>query len=69
MVMELTTEERRRVEEEERRRVSDKQYRARVRAELQREFAPVPKSSLPWLLGMGLVVAAAAIWFVDYFGP
>ena len=62
-------EERRRVEEEDRRRVSDKQYRAELRAELQREFAPVQKSSLPWLLGIGLVVVAAANWFVDQFGP
>jgi hypothetical protein len=67
--MELTTEERRRGEEEDRRRVSDKQYRAKVRAELQSELAPVQKSSLPWLLGMGLVMAAAAVWYVDHFGP
>jgi hypothetical protein len=67
--MELTNEERRRVQEEERRRVSDQQYRAKVRAQLQGEFAPVQRSSLPWLLGMCLVVVVAAIWFVDYFGP
>ena len=67
--MELTDEERRLIQEEERRRVSDRQYRAKLRAQLQGEFAPVQKSSVPWLLGMGLVVVAAAIWFVDYFGP
>jgi hypothetical protein len=67
--MELTTEEKRRVEEDERRSVSDKQYRAEVRAELQGEFAPVQKSSLPWLLGIGLVLVVAAIWCVDHFGP
>jgi hypothetical protein len=65
--MELTTEEKRRVEEDDRRRVSEKQYRAKVRAELEGEFAPVQKSSLPWLFGIGLVLVAA-IWFVDHFG-
>jgi hypothetical protein len=67
--MELTNEERRRIAEEDRRRVSDLQYRAKLRAQLQGEFAPVQRSSLPWLLGMCLVVVVAAIWFVDYFGP
>jgi hypothetical protein len=65
--MELTIEEQRRVKEEERRYASDKQYRAELRAELQRESAQVRKSSLPWLLGIGLVLVVAAIWFVEYF--
>jgi hypothetical protein len=67
--MKLTAEERRCVEEEERRRLSDKQYRAEVRAALQGESARVQKSSLPWLLSIGLVGVAAAIWFHDHFGP
>jgi hypothetical protein len=50
--MDLTTEEKRRVEEEERRRISAKHYRAEVRAELQGEFTPVHKSSLPWLFAL-----------------
>jgi hypothetical protein len=66
--MELTTEEERRFEEDDRQRVSEKQYRAKVRAELQGEFAPVQKLSLPWLLGIGVVLVVAAIWFVDHFG-
>jgi hypothetical protein len=63
--MELTTEEQRRVKEEDRRYASDKQYRAELRAELQRESARAQKSSLPWLLGIGLVLVVAAIWFVE----
>jgi|HubBroStandDraft_1064217.scaffolds.fasta_scaffold188047_2 hypothetical protein len=59
--MELTTAEQRRVEEEERRRVSEKQYRAEVRAKLQGEFVPVQKSRLPWLLGIGRVLVVAAM--------
>lgn len=64
--MELTTEEQRHVEEEERRFVSEKKYRAEVRAQLQSELAPVNKSGLPWLLAVGLLLAVAAIWFVDH---
>ena len=65
---ELTTEEKRRIEEDERRRVSEKKYRAEVRAELQGELARVQKSSLPWLLGIGLALVVAAVWFVEHFG-
>jgi hypothetical protein len=63
--MELTTEEQRRVKEEDRRYASDKRYRAELRAELQRESERAPKSSLPWLLGIGLLLVVAAIWFVE----
>jgi hypothetical protein len=66
---ELTTEEKRRVEEDKRRRVSEKKYRAEVRAELQREFAPALKSSLPNLLGIGFVLVVAAVWYFYHFGP
>jgi hypothetical protein len=66
--MELTTEEKRRLEDDDRRRVSEKQYRAKVRAELQGELVQAQKSSLPWMLGISLVLAVVAIWFVDHFG-
>ena len=66
--MELTTEEKRRFQEEDLRSVSDKKYRAELRAELQGEFTPVQKSSLPWLFGIGLVLVLVAIWFVDQSG-
>jgi hypothetical protein len=67
--MEVTTEERRHAKEEERRYASDKQYRAELRAELQRHSAPGQNSSLPWMLGIGLVLAGAVIWFVEHLRP
>jgi hypothetical protein len=55
----LTPEERQRIEAEE-------QYRAEVRARLERQpVAPIEQPSrLPWILGIGavLIVAAAIIW-------
>ena len=67
--MELTAEEQRHAKEEERRYASDKQYRAELRAELQRHSARGQKSSLPWMLGIGLVLAGAVIWFVEHLRP
>jgi hypothetical protein len=65
--MELTTEEKRRFEEEDLQSVSDRQYRAEVRAELQGKFAPLQKSGWSWIFGIGLVLVVA-IWFVDHLG-
>lgn len=59
--MDLTTEEKRRIEEEERRRISEEQYRAEVKAKLQGESAQVQKSSLGWLLGVGIVLVVAGV--------
>jgi hypothetical protein len=67
--MEPTTEEQRHAKEEERRYASDKQYRAELRAELKRASAPGQQSSLPWMLGFGLVLAVAVIWFVEQLRP
>jgi hypothetical protein len=64
--MELTTAEKRRVEEEELRCASEKQYRAKVRADLQGGFAPAHKSGLAWLFSVGLVLVVAAIWYVHF---
>ncbi len=69
--MELTNEERRRVQG--RKNAGAFQVTSsigrRSGPNCKVKFAPVQKSSLPWLLGMCLVVVVAAIWFVDYFGP
>jgi hypothetical protein len=49
--MELTPEDKQRIEEEERKRAAEEQYRAEVRAK-----ATGAKSSRPWVLG-SLIVA------------
>jgi len=59
--MELTPEEKLRIEGEERRRVSEEQYRAEVRAKLQGESAPIKQSPFLWVMGVGVIVVTSAI--------
>jgi hypothetical protein len=58
--MDLTAEEKQRIEEEERRRVSEEEYRAEVRAKLQRKPAP-QQPSVPWLIGAALVLVIGTL--------
>jgi hypothetical protein len=61
--MELSPEDKQRIEEEERRRISEEQYRAEVRSKLRGETptAPVQRSNTPWLLGIALVLVIVAL--------
>ncbi len=67
--MELTAEEKQRIEEEERKRLSEEQYRAEVRAKLHignvagNSALVEKKSAVPWLIGFALVlVVATLVW-------
>jgi hypothetical protein len=68
--MELTPEDRQRIEEEERKRLAEEQYRAQVRRELAASQAAAPGGttqphSRPFrtaLLFLGVVIALCAIW-------
>src|SRR5580704_7682416 len=68
--MELSPEDKQRIEEEERRRISEDQYRAEVRSKLRGETArvPVQRSSTPWLLGiaLALVIGGLVTWSITY---
>ena len=57
--MELTAEEKQRIEEEERKRVAEEQYRAEVRAKVTRT-----RSGRPWVLGSLIValIVAVMVW-------
>jgi hypothetical protein len=58
--MELTAEEKQRIEEEECRRVSEEEYRAEVRAKFQGKPTH-RRSSVPWLLGVVLVLVIGTL--------
>ena len=62
--MELTSEEKQRIEDEERRRVSEEQYRAEVRARLHTEAVPIGSKRTQratWLAGIAVILAIGAL--------
>jgi hypothetical protein len=65
LIMDLTPEDKQRIEEEERKRVSEEQYRAEFRSKLQGEpGAPIKKPNrIGWILGIvAVLIAATLIW-------
>lgn len=58
--MELSSEEKQRIEDEERHRISEEQYRAEVRAKLQVQMAS-KGSRRDWLAGVAVVLAIVAL--------
>lgn len=66
--MELSPEDKQRIEDEERRRISEEQYRAEVRSRLRGDTATVPvqRSNTPWLLGiaLALVIGGLLAWSI-----
>ncbi len=66
--MELSPEDKQRIEDEERRRISEEQYRAEVRSKLRGEPATVPvqRSNTLWLLGiaLALVIGGLVAWSI-----
>lgn len=62
--MELTSEEKQRIEDEERRRISEDQYRAKIREQLQAEsgrVASVRASRAPWIAAFAVVAAIGGL--------
>jgi hypothetical protein len=61
--MELSSEDKRRIEEEELKRAAEERYRGEVRAKLQGPPALVQRSPLPWILGIVAVLIVGVIFW------